>query len=167
MRKWLYSVLLLTSVIGVLLAGALSTARGAPTARQVAFKASYRGKLDILVRPSGLQMVAWAQGKATLLGASVLLATGPTEQPRPGCWQFSGLASLIGSKGDRLYLALGQPRNGCRLGPASTIFPASAEVQVMGGTGIFAKAAGQLKMTSSGDSITSGITLKYAGTLSY
>ena len=167
MRKRVVFALLVAGSVGVVFAGAFSSAHGAPTARQVAFQGSYRGKLDILLRPSGLQMVAWGQGTATLLGRNVLFATGPTLQPRPGCWQISGLATLVGSKGDRLYLSLDQPRNGCRLGPASTIFPASAPVRVMGGTGMFASATGQFTMTSSGDSITSGITVKFAGTLKY
>ncbi|HKP17638.1 MAG TPA: hypothetical protein VJT84_04105 [Gaiellaceae bacterium] len=161
------SILVAAGVGSVLLAGGISAAHGAHATREVAFQASLRGKLDILVRPSGLQIVGWAQGTATLLGNTVLLATGPTEQPRAGCWQFSGVGSLIGGNGDRLFLALGQPRVGCRVRPGSTTFPSSAQVQVIGGTGPYARAAGQLKMTSSGDAISSGITLKISGTVTY
>jgi hypothetical protein len=165
MRKRLSFGVLLAALIGVALIGAYHEAAGGTTEKDVAFRGSYRGRLDILLRPTGFQLVSYGSGRATALGESFLLGTGPTSNPRPGCWRYEGLAQLVSRSGARLYLEFAR-QTGCVT--SGTTFRQSGRIaRVIGGTGAFARAKGRLTMTSSGDSVTGAITFTLSGSITY
>lgn len=164
MRMRISFGLVIACLLGVALVGALHDAGATPGAKQVAFRGNYTGRLDILLRPTGFQLVSYASGTASILRSSVLLGTGPTNQPRPGCWTFSGLSSLVGSGGDRLYLDFARS-TGCA--SAGGTFKSSGTAVVLGGTGALAGARGRLKVSSTGNGITGAIKFSLSGTVTY
>jgi hypothetical protein len=165
MHKRVWLGIVIASVIGVALVGGFHEAGATPRTKQVAFRGSYAGRMDILLRPTGFQLVTYAKGSASVLRDSVLLGTGPTSQPRPACWTFEGVGSLIGSGGDRIYVEFAK-RTGCA-SPGGSTFRSSGTATVLGGTGALSKAKGRLRISSSGNSITGAIRFSITGTLTY
>ena len=165
MGKRLFFAVLLAVFTGIALVGVYHDAAGGTTTREVTFRGTYRGRLDILLRPTGFQLVSYARGRASVIGDSVLLGTGPTANPRPGCWQFSGLASLVGTSGTHLYLDF--PRQTGCVTSGTTFRVSGRPATVIGGTGRFKRATGRLSLTSTGDSVTGAVTFTLNGSLSY
>jgi hypothetical protein len=154
----------LTVVLAAVFA-ALPAASLAPAATSARFSASFTGTLDVLLRPSGPQVVAWATGTGTGLGKSVLLATGPSflglTTPVGACPEFSGVLSITAANGDKLFATIARSK-GCRT--SVNTFRSSGKVRLLGGTGRFLKASGELNFTARSN-VNGNYSLTIAGTL--
>lgn len=128
---------------------AVPAAHTAPAATSARFTASFTGRLDVLLRPTGPQIVAWATGTGNRIGKSIFLATGPTflglTTPVGVCPRYSGVMSITAASGDKLFGAIGRSK-GCRI--SATLFRSSGTVRVLGGTGKFQSTSGELDFSA-------------------
>ena len=153
-------------IVAVALAFAvIPAAHPAPKAKRASFSASFAGRLDLLVRPTGVQGVAWASGTGTGIGKSVFLGTGPAFiglVTRVGsCPDFSGVFSITAANGDKLFGAISRSK-GCRTSPTS--FRSSGSIRVLGGTGKLASARGPLSYKAQAD-LNGVFSITLSGTL--
>jgi hypothetical protein len=156
-------VVVAAAVVAVV--GGASTASTAPAATAAAFNARFAGRLDVLLRPTGYQAVAWATGTGTRIGQSVFLATGPAFLglvTRVGaCPKFSGVFSITAESGDKIFGVISKSK-GCRT--SLTGFRSAGTVRILGGTGAFGTVAGQLRFRASANA--NGLfSLALSGTL--
>jgi hypothetical protein len=140
----------------------------APNGKQVTFHATFTLTGSGIMRSTGIQAVVWGTGNATLLGNSVLLATGPIGEWVGTCTPFRGIASITHIGGtDRIFLAnIGQ--QACRVSSGSDQVHSTGTMRVLGGVGRFSSASGTLTYMSTGTlhgNATGTLTLSFTMTL--
>ena len=148
-----------------LLAGTAAAATSA-SAKVVAFKGSYAGRA--IVRTTGsdsANLSAAGKGTGTLIGASALVGTGLGLNSEP-CPVFSGKGTLTATKGGaKIYFTVSPGATSCAGATEADPNALKGVVKVAGGTGIFKKARGTLKLAGTYSRATGKYTMTLAGPL--
>ena len=148
-----------------LLAGTAAAATSA-SAKVVAFKGSYAGRA--IVRTTGsdsANLSATGKGTGTLIGASALIGTGVGLNSEP-CPVFSGKGTLTATKGGaKIYFTVSPGATSCAGATEADPSALKGVAKVAGGTGIFKKARGTLKLAGTYSRATGKYTMTLAGPL--
>jgi len=159
-----------TAAVGIVGAAALlagsAVASTSASAKVVAFKGAYAGRA--IVRTTGndsANLSATGKGTGTLIGASALVGTGVGLNSEP-CPIFAGKGTLTATKGGaKIYFTVAQGATSC---PGATEDDPNAlkgTAKVIGGTGVFKKARGTLKLTGTYSRATGKYAMTLAGPL--
>jgi len=136
------------------------------SAKVVAFKGSYEGRA--IVRTTGsdsANLSATGKGTGTLIGASALVGTGVGLNSEP-CPIFSGKGTLTATKGGaKIYFTMVPGATSCPGATESDPNALKGTAKVTGGTGMFKKARGTLKLTGTYSRATGKYAMKLAGPL--
>ena len=158
------------AVVGIVGVSALLTGTGlagtSTSAKLVAFKGSYAGRA--IVRTTGsdsANLAATGKGTGTLIGASTLVGTGVGLNSEP-CPVFSGKGTLTAAKGGaKIYFTVAPGATSCAGATESDPSALKGTAKVTGGTGVFKKARGMLKLTGTYSRATGKYAMTLAGPL--
>ena len=148
----------------VFLLGAASAGAVAGKTKIVSFTAKYAGTATVLVNDNVANISANGVGTGTLIGKSKITGKGIGDASQQPCVPFTGPGSMTNSKGTKLNFKVLPGSTGCG-DEAGQVFSVVGRAKVLGGTKVFKKAKGNLKLTGVYDRGQGTFSVKFAGKL--
>ena len=139
-------VVALAGAAAALLVGTAWGAGAATQPRIVKFSGSYAGLATVKITDNVADIAASGAGTGTLLGASKVTGKGLGDASQQPCVPFAGPGSLFNTKGTKILFKVLPGSQGCG-DEEGNVFSVSGRAQVLGGTKVYRKAKGALKLT--------------------
>jgi hypothetical protein len=151
-------VVALAAVVAVLLV----SAAWASEAKVVTFKAKYAGTAVVKVTDQVADIAATGPGVGTLIGKSKVTGKGKGDASVQPCVPFTGTGLMSNTSGTTIKFTVLPGSSGCG-DEAGNVFSVSGRAKVTGGTKLYRKATGTLKMTGVYDRGAGTFSITFSG----
>jgi len=158
------AVALATAIAAVVIVGVSSASAAAGKTKIVSFTAKYAGTATVLVTDTVANISANGVGTGTLIGKSKITGKGLGDASQQPCVPFTGPGSMANSKGSKLNFKVLPGSTGCG-DEEGQVFSITGRAKVLGGTKVFKKAKGTLKLTGVYDRGQGTFSVKFTGKL--
>lgn len=143
---------------------AASVASAGPSAKTIAFSATYKGKAVVKVTDDVADISANGTGTGKVIGAGKIAGKGKGDASARPCVPFTGLGTMTGAGGTKLTFKVVSGTKGCG-DEEGQLFSISGRATVVSATGKLAKAKGSLKLTGLYNRGAGTFSVKFTGTL--
>lgn len=162
MRKVLRAgVVALAASAAVLVVGT-AWAGTSTEAKVVTFKAKYAGTAAVKVTDNVADISATGPGLGTLIGKSKVTGKGTGDSSVQPCVPFTGTGLMSNTKGTTIKFQVISPSSGCG-DEEGNVFSISGKAKITGGTKLYKKAKGTLKLTGVYDRGAGTFSITFSG----
>jgi len=154
----------LAAAAAALLVGAAWAGTTSEAKKIVSFKAKYAGTATVKITDNVADIAATGPGLGTLLGKSKVTGKGKGDSSVQPCVPFVGTGVIANTKGSTIKFSVIPPSSGCG-DEQGNVFSISGKAKVTGGTKLYKKAKGTLKMTGVYDRGAGTFSVSFKGKL--
>lgn len=155
-------VVALAALAAVLIVGAAWAGTSAETKKIVTFKGKYAGTAAVKVTDNVADISATGPGLGTLIGKSKVTGKGTGDASQQPCVPFTGTGLMSNTKGTTIKFQVIAPSSGCG-DEEGKVFSISGKAKVTGGTKLYKKAKGTLKLTGVYDRGAGTFSITFSG----
>lgn len=155
-------VVVLATVASALLVGAAWAGTSAEAKKIVTFKAKYAGTAAVKVTDQVADIAATGPGTGTLIGKSKVTGKGKGDASQQPCVPFTGTGLMSNTSGTTIKFSVLPGSSGCG-DEEGNVFSISGKAKVTGGTKLYKKATGTLKMTGVYDRGAGTFSITFSG----
>lgn len=157
-------VVALAGVAAALLVGTAWAGSQAEAKKIVTFKAKYAGTAVVKVTDDVADISATGPGLGTLIGKSKVTGKGQGDASQQPCVPFTGTGLMSNTKGTTIKFQVQPSSSGCG-DEEGNVFSISGRAKVLGGTKLYKKATGTLKLTGVYDRGAGTFSITFTGKL--
>jgi hypothetical protein len=155
-------VVALVAIAAVLVVGTAWAGTSAEAKKIVTFKGKYAGTAVVKVTDNVADISATGPGLGTLIGKSKVTGKGKGDASQQPCVPFAGTGVIANTKGSTIKFSVIPPSSGCG-DEEGNVFSISGKAKVTGGTKLYKKAKGTLKLTGVYDRGAGSFSITFSG----
>lgn len=155
-------VVALVAVAAALVVGAAWAGTATEAKKIVTFKAKYAGTAAVKVTDDVADISATGPGLGTLIGKSKVTGKGKGDASQQPCVPFSGTGLMSNTTGTTIKFQVLPSSSGCG-DEEGNVFSISGRAKVTGGTKLYKKAIGTLKLTGVYDRGAGTFSITFTG----
>lgn len=155
-------VIALAAVAAALLVGTAWAGTSAQAKKIVTFKAAYSGTAVVKVTDQVADISATGNGTGTLIGKSKVTGKGKGDASQQPCVPFTGTGLMSNTKGSTIKFSVIPSSSGCG-DEEGNVFSIAGKAKVTGGTKLYKKASGTVKLTGIYDRGAGTFSIKFSG----
>ena len=162
MRKVLRAGVVAFAALAAVLVVSAAWAGTSAETKIVTFKGKYAGTAAVKVTDNVADISATGPGLGTLIGKSKVTGKGTGDASQQPCVPFNGTGLMSNTKGTTIKFQVIAPSSGCG-DEEGKVFSISGKAKITGGTKLYKKAKGTLKLTGVYDRGAGSFSITFSG----